>query len=145
MKLAIAADHAGYQLKEQVKANLLKQGYEVQDFGTDSDKSVDYPDFIQPLARAVENKEADMGVIMCGSGNGVNMTANKYQGVRSALCWTEEIAKLARQHNDANVIALPARFMEPEEAMKAVNTFINTGFEGGRHATRVNKIAKPNC
>ena len=145
MKLAIAADHAGYQLKEQVKANLLKQGYEVQDFGTDSDKSVDYPDFIHPLARAVENKEADMGVIMCGSGNGVNMTANKYQGVRSALCWTEEIAKLARQHNDANVIALPARFMEPEEAMKAVNTFINTGFEGGRHATRVNKIAKPNC
>lgn len=140
-KLAIAADHAGFELKETLKQMLEEEGHSVKDFGTHSLDSVDYPDFVHPLAKAVEAGEFELGIIICGSGNGVNMTANKYQGVRSALSWTEEIAKLAREHNNANVIALPARFMSVEEAKKATNTFINTFFEGGRHERRVGKIA----
>lgn len=140
-KLAIAADHAGFELKEVIKQMLTAEGHELKDFGTHSLDSVDYPDFIHPLAKAVEAGEYELGIIICGSGNGVNMTANKYKGIRSALSWTEEIAKLAREHNNANVLALPARFMEVEEAKRTTNTFINTEFEGGRHQRRVEKIA----
>ncbi|MCB0617489.1 MAG: RpiB/LacA/LacB family sugar-phosphate isomerase, partial [Saprospiraceae bacterium] len=113
----------------------------VLDFGTDSTESVDYPDFVHPVAEQVESGKADLGVVICGSGNGVAMTANKHQGIRAALCWTEEIAALARQHNDANVIALPARFVSQELALQMVKTFVRTDFEGGRHGRRVNKIA----
>lgn len=139
--LAIAADHAGVELKEVVKDMLASQGHTVKDYGTHTTESVDYPDYIHPLAKAVEAGEHELGIIICGSGNGVNMTANKYVGIRSALCWIAEIAKLAREHNNANVIALPARFMEVQEAKKAVETFINTEFEGGRHQRRVEKIS----
>ncbi|MGP8214719.1 MAG: ribose 5-phosphate isomerase B [Bacteroidia bacterium] len=140
MKIAIGADHAGYELKEKVKAYLLKEGIEVTDFGTSSAERADYPDFAHPVANAVEKREADLGIVICGSGNGVNMTANRHPGVRSALCWKEEIALLARQHNDANVMALPARFMDENEAEKCVDAFISTPFEGGRHTDRVRKI-----
>lgn len=140
LKLAIGSDHAGYILKETVKKYLLKEGYSVKDYGCYSDERADYPDYAHALSSAVEKKEFDFGILMCGSGNGINMAANKHNGVRSALCWTEEIASLARQHNDANVLALPARFIEESEALKCVNAFLNTEFEGGRHAERVNKI-----
>ncbi len=140
-KLAIAADHAGVELKEIIKDMLIAEGHSVKDFGTNTTDSVDYPDYVHPLAKAVEAGEYELGIIICTTGNGVNMTANKYKGIRSALCWTTEIAKLAREHNNANVIALPARFMEVEEAKKAVDTFINMAFEGGRHQRRVEKIS----
>lgn len=142
MILAIGADHAGFSLKEKLKKYLLEQGHEVKDFGANSEQSVDYPDFAHPVSNAVENKEVDFGLLMCGSGNGINMTANKHAGIRSALCWTPEIAKLARQHNDANILTLPARFIEEAEAKKCVDIFLATPFEGGRHQGRVNKI---NC
>lgn len=141
MKLAIGADHAGFSLKEKLKKYLMEKGIEVKDFGCHSEQSVDYPDFAHPVASAVENKEADFGLLMCGSGNGINMTANKHAGIRSALCWTSEIAKLARQHNDANILTLPARFIEEAEAKKCVDVFLSTAFEGGRHQGRVNKIS----
>ena len=140
MKIAIGADHAGYELKEKVKNYLLKKGVEVKDFGTNSAERADYPDFAHPVAIAVENKTVDLGIVICGSGNGVNMAANRHPGVRSALCWKEEIAVLARQHNNANVMALPARYMDETEAKKCVDAFMNTPFEGGRHADRVKKI-----
>ena len=140
MKVAIGSDHAGFMLKETLKAYLQKKGFEVKDFGTYSEARADYPDFAHPVAKAVETNEADRGVLICGSGNGVNMTANRHHGVRSALCWNEEIAKLARQHNDANVIALPARFIDEKEAEKCIDIFFSTPFEGGRHTERVNKI-----
>jgi ribose 5-phosphate isomerase B len=140
MKIAIGADHAGYELKEKVKAYLLKKGVEVKDFGVNSPERADYPDFAHPVASAVENKQVDLGIVICGSGNGVNMTANRHHGVRSALCWKEEIAVLARQHNDANVMALPARYMDEQEAQKCVDAFLSTPFEGGRHSDRVKKI-----
>lgn len=140
-KLAIAADHAGVELKEIIKDMLIAEGHSVKDIGTNTTDSVDYPDYVHPLAKAVEAGEYELGIIICTTGNGVNMTANKYKGIRSALCWTAEIAKLAREHNNANVIALPARFMEVQEAKNAVDIFINTTFEGGRHQRRVEKIS----
>jgi ribose 5-phosphate isomerase B len=140
MKIAIGADHAGYELKEKVKKYLQVKGVEVKDFGANSPERVDYPDFSHPVAIAVETKQVDLGIVICGSGNGVNMAANRHHGVRSALCWMKEIAVLARQHNDANVMALPARFMDEKEAQKCVDAFMNTPFEGGRHTDRINKI-----
>ncbi len=140
LNLAIAGDHAGYELKEQLKGFLKENGYTLKDFGTYSGESADYPDYAHPLADAVEKKEVDFGILMCGSGNGINMAANKHQGVRAALCWKEELAKLARQHNNANIVSLPARFITFHEAKSIVSVFLNTEFEGGRHKKRVDKI-----
>jgi ribose 5-phosphate isomerase B len=140
-KLAIGSDHAGFLLKEKLRKYLEKKNILVIDCGCFSEERADYPDYGHRVAKAVEEKECEFGLIMCGSGNGINMAANKHAGIRSALCWNEEIAKLARLHNDANILALPARFMEEEEAIRCVDTFINTPFEGGRHADRIKKIA----
>ena len=146
MKISIGNDHAGTGYKERIKEKLEKMGHTVTNYGTDSADSVDYPDFVHPVAEDVENKKADLGIIICGSGNGANMTANKHQGVRSALCWNNEIAELAREHNDANILSIPARFVAEELAEEMVETFINTKFEGGRHQRRVDKIpAKKYC
>jgi ribose 5-phosphate isomerase B len=139
--IPIGADHAGFQLKERVKAHLEAKGYEMKDFGCYSEESIDYPDYAHPVASMVEENENMLGIVICGSGNGINMTANKHQGIRSALCWKKEIAELARQHNNANVIALPARFISEEEGIEMVDVFLATAFEGGRHQNRVNKIA----
>ena len=139
MTIAIGSDHAGFEYKELVK-EFLKE-YEVKDFGTYSTASADYPDFAHAVASAVEQGVYTKGILICGSANGVAITANKHQGIRAAICWTKEIAELARLHNDANVLCIPARFISVEEAMAIVTTFINTEFEGGRHATRVGKIA----
>lgn len=141
MKIAMASDHAGYALKLQVKAWLEAQGAEVHDFGCYSSESCDYPDFAHPCAVAVENAEVDFGVILCGTGNGISMTANKHQGVRAALCWDVPLAELARQHNNANVLALPARFISEELAIKITEAFFRSDFEGDRHERRVQKIA----
>lgn len=138
--IAMACDHAGFELKNQLINYLKEKGFEIKDFGTYSTESCDYPDFAHPMAECVENKEAGLGISLCGSGNGINMVANKHQGIRSALCWKEELASLARLHNDANVCALPARFISYDEAVKIVDAFLNTGFEGGRHIPRINKI-----
>ena len=140
-KIAIGGDHAGYQYKEQLVKHLHEQGYEVKDFGPGSDASVDYPDHTHPLAEAVAEKSYDLGILICGSGNGVCMTANKHQGIRAALCWNDELAALARQHNNANVLCLPARFVAYELAQQMTDTFLTTEFEGGRHARRVEKIS----
>ncbi|EMR04331.1 ribose 5-phosphate isomerase B [Cesiribacter andamanensis] len=140
-KIAIGGDHAGYQYKEKLIRHLQSKGYTVQDFGPGSEASVDYPDHVHPLAEAVTNKQADFGILICGSGNGVCMTANKHQGIRAALTWTEELASLSRQHNNANILCLPARFVDYALAEKMADTFLDTDFEGGRHANRVNKIA----
>ncbi|WP_038031215.1 ribose 5-phosphate isomerase B [Thermonema rossianum] len=137
----IGSDHAGFEYKEAIKKMLTEAGYRIEDVGTHSSESVDYPDYAHPVAQAVEEGKAHWGILICGSGNGVCMTANKHAKVRAALCWNEEIARLARQHNDANVICLPARFVSLEEAKAMVKTFLTTGFEGGRHERRVNKIA----
>ncbi|MCU0429746.1 MAG: ribose 5-phosphate isomerase B [Cytophagaceae bacterium] len=139
-KIAIGGDHAGYEYKKALIEFLSQKGFEVKDFGPFSTDSVDYPDFAHPLATAVENKEFDFGILICGSGNGVNITANKHQQIRSGLAWNVEVAALIRQHNDANVMALPARFISLELAKACVETFLNTPFEGGRHQNRVNKI-----
>lgn len=139
-KIAIGGDHAGYEYKKPIADHLKAAGYEVEDFGTHSADSVDYPDFAHPVANAVEKGKADFGVLICGSGQGVAMTANKHQGIRAALCWEEELASLARQHNNANVICLPARFVSLDLAKRMVETFIDTEFEGGRHDRRVGKI-----
>lgn len=141
MKIAIGSDHAGFDYKEKIKEFLTTQGHEVQDFGTLSTDSVDYPDFAHPTSAAVEKGEVKFGILICGSGQGVNMTANKHQGVRSALCWNTDLARLSRMHNNANVIALPARFVAVEYAIEMVDVFLNTEFEGGRHQNRVNKIS----
>lgn len=141
MKIAIGADHAGFSLKEKMKKYLQEKGIEVKDFGTHSEQSVDYPDFAHPVANVVEKKEFDFGMLICGSANGVTMAANKHAGIRAALCWKEEIAKLARQHNDANILSLPARYIEDSEARKCVDAFLSTSFEGGRHEGRVRKIS----
>lgn len=141
MKIAIGSDHAGFCLKKEMKEHLQQKGAEIMDFGADSEESVDYPDFAHPVAAAVEKGEADFGILMCGSGNGINMTANKHAGIRSALCWNEEVARLARQHNNANILSLPARFLKIEEAEKIADVFLNEKFEGGRHERRVQKIA----
>lgn len=140
LKIGIACDHAGYQTKEYIKAELSKLGILIIDFGTNSDKSVDYPDFAHPLGLALNNNELSFGISLCGSGNGINMVTNKYPLVRAALCWNVEIAKLARQHNDANVCSIPARFVTNEEALEIVNNFLNEKFEGGRHQRRIEKI-----
>lgn len=140
-KIAIGCDHGGYAYKDAIIELLVNQDIEVFDFGTDSDASVDYPDFIHPVAENVENENVDLGVILCGSGNGAAMSANKHQGIRAALCWTEELAALARQHNNANIISIPARFVSKELALEMVKTFISTDFEGGRHERRVKKIS----
>jgi ribose 5-phosphate isomerase B len=141
-KIALGGDHAGYTYKKEIIADLQSKGYEVKDFGPFSEASVDYPDFVHPLAKAVENKEFDFGILICGSGNGVAITANKYKDIRAALCWTNDLAALARQHNDANILCLPARFIGIDDAKTFVHTFIETPFEGGRHQNRVEKINK---
>ena len=141
MKIAIGGDHAGFEYKSKLITLLQENGHEVIDVGPFSDASVDYPDFAHPLAVSVEKGENDLGILICGSGNGVAITANKHQGIRAALCWTEELGALAKQHNNANVLCLPARFISFELATQIVLTFINTPFEGGRHLNRVNKIA----
>ena len=140
MTISIGNDHAGTEYKFAIVKFLESKGIDVKNYGTDSNDSVDYPDFVHPVANDVEKKEADFGIIICGSGNGANMTANKHQGVRSALCWTNEIVVLARQHNNANILSIPARFTALPQALQMVNTFLNTNFEGGRHQKRVNKI-----
>ena len=142
MKVAIGCDHAAFQLKEILKSYLQSKGFEIKDFGCYSEERADYADFAHPVASAVENKEFDYGLLLCGSGNGINMTANKHKGIRSALCWKAEIAELARLHNDANILTLPARFISEEEAKKCVDAFYSTAFEGGRHADRVRKISE---
>jgi ribose 5-phosphate isomerase B len=141
MKISIGNDHAGPEYKKAIVEMLKANGYQVINYGTDSADSVDYPDFAHPVALDVENKVSDFGIIICGSGNGIAMSANKHQGIRAALCWTKEIAVLARQHNDANIISIPARFTSIQQAIEMVDTFLNTSFEGGRHAIRVAKIA----
>lgn len=140
--LALAADHAGFPLKEYLIEKLQREGYTLHDFGTYSTESTDYPDFAHQLGAAVNSGRFEKGIVMCGSGNGVNMVVNKYPNVRGALCWNSEQAQLTRQHNDANVLSLPARFIEFEEAWKAVQLFINTEFEGGRHQRRVDKVSQ---
>lgn len=139
IKIAIGADHAGYAYKEMIKTYL--DTYEVNDFGTHSSASVDYPDFAHPVASAVENGDCTFGILVCGSANGVAITANKHQQIRAAICWLKEIAELARQHNNANIICIPARFVSEDLAKEMVTAFLDTPFEGGRHANRVDKIS----
>lgn len=141
MTIAVACDHAGYELKCKVKLFLEDAGAVVKDFGCYSAESCDYPDYAHPLAEAVEKGECDFGVVICSTGNGICMTANKHQGVRAALCWEMPLAQLARQHNNANVLALPANFIPATRALKIAHVFFTTDFEGGRHERRVNKIA----
>ncbi|MBP6365697.1 putative sugar phosphate isomerase YwlF [bioreactor metagenome] len=140
MKIGIASDHAGYELKEILKEELTILGYQTEDFGTNSPASMDYPDVAHPLAKAVENGDLPLGIAICGSGNGISMTVNKYPGIRAALCWNEELAKLARNHNNANILSLPARFITHQEAIAILKSFLAASFEGGRHETRINKI-----
>jgi ribose 5-phosphate isomerase B len=139
-KVAIGSDHAGFLLKEKVKKHLETIGVNYQDFGPFNDERADYADFAHPVSLAVTSKSVDIGILICGSGNGINMTANKHVGVRSALCWQEDIAEMARLHNNANIITLPARFISEESAINCLNIFLNTDFEGGRHTDRVAKI-----
>lgn len=139
-KIAIASDHAGYNMKLSIIKYLEELGIEVKDFGTDSYKSVDYPDFGHPLANAVENGVCELGISLCGSGNGINMVTNKHQGIRGALCWNKEITRLARRHNDANICSIPARFIDLNLAREIVEIFLSTKFEGGRHNFRIEKI-----
>jgi ribose 5-phosphate isomerase B len=141
MKIAIGNDHAGTDYKNSICVYLKSEGHEVTNYGTNTNDSVDYPDFVHPVANDVESGQADFGIIICGSGNGANMTANKHQKVRSALCWTKEIAELARLHNDANILSIPARFTSEPQAVEMVKVFLTTAFEGGRHQARVDKIA----
>lgn len=140
MKIGLACDHAGYELKEYVKQVLDEKGLEYKDFGCYSEESVDYPDFAHPLAEAVEAGECYPGIAVCGSGNGISMALNKHQGIRAALCWTPELAALARQHNDANILSMPGRFISKEMGKQIVETFLSTAFEGGRHQRRIDKI-----
>jgi len=139
-KIIIASDHAGFRLKEKILKWLSNNRYEVKDIGCFSEESVDYPDYAHVVATAVEAGDYNFGITVCGSGNGINMAANKHQGIRSALCWNEEISRLARAHNDANICALPGRFLTEPEAIVIVKTFLNTSFEGGRHKRRIDKI-----
>ncbi len=141
MKISIGNDHAGPEYKKAIVEMLKANGHEVTNYGTDANDSVDYPDFGHPVAIDVESGKADLGIVICGSGNGINMTVNKHQGIRAALCWNKEIAALARQHNNANIISIPARFTAVHQAVEMVETFLKTPFEGGRHQTRVDKIA----
>lgn len=139
-KIGLASDHAGFRMKESLGNWLINQGYEVVDFGCNSAESCDYADYAHPLAFAVTRGACDCGISLCGTGNGINMVVNKHPEIRSALCWNKEIASLARRHNDANICALPARFLSPSEAEAIVQVFLETGFEGGRHAIRISKI-----
>lgn len=139
-KIAIASDHAGFRLKEKIVKYLIGEGHEVKDFGCFNEESVDYSDYGHALANSLERGECQVGFSICGSGNGINMTVNKHQSVRSALCWNEEISRLARAHNDANVCALPGRFISEPEALLIVKTFLSTPFDGGRHKNRIDKI-----
>jgi ribose 5-phosphate isomerase B len=141
MKIAIGNDHAGTNYKNTIATHLESQGHTIANYGTNTNDSVDYPDFVHPVAEAVAKNSVDLGILLCGSGNGVSMTANKHQKVRAALCWTKEIAVLAREHNNANVICVPARFTSEQQAVAMVDAFLNTKFEGGRHQDRVDKIA----
>ncbi len=142
MKIAIGADHAGFEYKDKLKQWLSQQGHDLSDFGTTSTESADYADFAHPVASSVEKKESETGILICGSANGVAITANKHQGIRAAICWNEELASLARLHNDANILCLPARFISFEETTHIVTKFLSTSFEGGRHQRRIEKI---NC
>ena len=139
--VAIGADHAGFEYKEVLKKWLEKNGYKTKDFGAYSAESADYPDFAHPVAEAVEKKEFELGLLICGSANGVAITANKHQNIRAAICWNEELAALSRQHNNANVLCLPARYVTIELAEKILDRFLHSSFEGGRHERRVNKIS----
>lgn len=139
-KIIIASDHAGFRLKEKLVRWLISNRYEVRDIGCFSEDSVDYPDYAHPLAEAVERGDFDFGITICGSGNGINMASNKHQNIRSAVCWNEEIGRLARSHNNANVCALPGRFINEAEAIVILKAFLNTPFEGGRHKRRIDKI-----
>ncbi|WP_020533561.1 ribose 5-phosphate isomerase B [Flexithrix dorotheae] len=141
MKIAIGGDHAGFGYKRKLIPILEKWGHTVTDFGTNSEDSVDYPDFAHPVASAVEKGDCEFGILICGTGNGVAITANKHEKIRAGLCWNAEVATLIRQHNDANVLSMPARFISLEEAEKITQTFLNTAFEGGRHARRVGKMS----
>ncbi len=140
LRIALASDHAGYNLKLKVIEHLKSKGAEIKDFGCYSTESCDYPDFAHPMASAVENGDFDFGITICSTGNGICMTANKHQAIRAALCWDEPLARLARQHNNANVLGLPANFISEELALRMVDIFFSTDFEGGRHERRVNKI-----
>jgi ribose 5-phosphate isomerase B len=140
-KISIGADHAGYLLKDTIKKHLESAGHTVTDYGTHTADSVDYPDFAHPVANDVESGKADFGVLICGSANGISMAANKHAGIRAAICWKPEIASLARQHNNANILSLPARFISDEDAKACADIFFSTPFEGGRHANRVAKIS----
>lgn len=141
LPIAIGCDHAGYEYKAALAKWLQEKGYTVKNFGTDSPDSVDYPDFAHPTASSVEKGETAFGILLCGSANGVAITANKHQNIRAGLCWENEVASLVRKHNDANIICIPARFVSIDAAKEMIETFVNTEFEGGRHANRVNKIA----
>jgi ribose 5-phosphate isomerase B len=138
--IAMGSDHAGFAMKEKVRLYLEALGYPIQDFGTFSEAPVDYPDFIHPLAGAVQRGQYGRGIIVCGSGNGVSIVANKYSGIRAALCWAPDLARMARLHNNANILALPGRYISEEDAIECVNLFLNTDFEGGRHQMRIDKI-----
>ena len=141
MKIAISSDHAGVEYKKAIVEFVQSLGFDIQDLGPYNEDSVDYPDFAHKLAEKILQKQADLGIILCGTGNGVAMAANKHQGIRAGLCWNKEIASLIRQHNDANILALPARFVSVEEAKEIVKAYLETPFEGGRHQRRVDKIA----
>ena len=143
MKIAIGNDHAGTDYKFKIVSYLQSKNIEVINYGTDDNESVDYPDFVHPVAKDVEQKKVDLGILLCGSANGVAMTANKYQNIRAGLCWTNEIVSLIKQHNNANILCIPARYTTEDEIITMVDTFINTDFEGGRHQRRVDKI--PSC
>ena len=142
MRISIGNDHAGVEYKNYIKEYLLAKNIEVNNYGTDSLDSVDYPDFAHPVSNDVNEKKSELGILICGSGNGVCMTANKYKNVRAALCWNKELALLSKSHNNANIVCIPARFIEKKEALEIIKTFISEEFEGGRHERRVNKISK---
>ncbi len=145
MKIAIGNDHAGFQLKQELKSLLEELDYNITNFGTDSEESVDYPDCVYPVVKALDNKEADFGILLCGSAQGVAITANKSENIRAAVCWETEIAMLARKHNDANVLCLPARFLTERKANAITLIFLNTAFDGGRHFRRLQKITSTPC
>lgn len=144
-KVAFACDHAGFELKNTLMGHLTALGYECVDFGTLSTDSCDYPDYAHPAALAVESGDCEFGIAMCGSGNGIQMTLNKHQGIRAALCWLPELAELAKQHNNANILVLPARFISAGDAMKITDAYLNASFEGGRHQRRIDKIPVSDC
>lgn len=143
MRISVGCDHAGFRMKQAVLAWLGSNGFTVTDRGTGDEASVDYPDHAHAVAADVEDHRSELGILLCGSANGVNITANKHAGIRSAIAWNEEVARLARQHNDANILALPARFIDEALALRIVDTFLNASFEGGRHSRRVEKIERP--